>query len=1286
MLMTSTFASIAPYLAESASAQPLCLDGKVWSDDEEACVDVEDAEPTVESEPTEEDIAEPTDAGEEGTDDPVDGSEDEDIEAPTAEVTETPNAAFGTSSLVIHMLFCNELGEVTTIEMSYLEENCPLLPGVGASFTVSVAGQTIASGNAELLGPAGPYGLDVPGVPEGDVTINQGTAPGFMSAVVYCIVKDDTNAVVRDWTSYPFSEGTVVVESLPEGTRTWCNFFQIPAPDEITFSVQTYACPQAVVDAGFTSYEDLRLQCVVPPEEIEIQFVSNDVPSQVTTSAGFVSFAGLPPGDFMVRELIPEGYGAPYAFCTVTGPNGQTIKARDLEILYDDYTVRLDDLDAPASAACEFFNIPGELGQTAAAGPGADDVSGDVAISKFLCPRAFSYGDWTAEKFATECTEPLPGIVFRLEQNGAAFASGTTAADGTLVLTSSQPPVGAFQIVEDIPSDYTEATTYCAPEPGAGETPQPGRLMTTDNGAITIDNAGAGVDCAWYNTLIAGGYGTSTLSVTAFGCPDGTDPESTDPLAYVLECSAPMPGLTIDVSETANSGQTKDTPQTAPTSVFFDELPDYQILVAPERPAEYLRPVAFCLVEDANGTVVMPLQRVTVDKFTEFPITLGVGGKGTCELYYVPGMVTNLIVFKSICPDPDTGVVRTREEWFTHCSQWGEGFEFSVSQVSKETQTATTGEFGSGGAYFTDLELGPVTLTETIPSAYGTPLVWCYDYLPDVQGPTEYVQQTVVNGSIEYTTVAGQERHCYWLNQPVAAGIDVWKSICPPGIDISTATYTTFSSACRSDASGITFTVSDGISVLATQKVGETYANRVVFPAYPGPVTVTESIPPDYGQPVVYCTTADPAMAPESVWQRMTLVSDGAIALAPAPAGSIWTCGWFNIPTDTGHIEIHKWQCPPEVDPRAELAELLAKCTAPMNDVTFISDGDAATAKDTVDGIVRFEVPQAGGFRVEERIPEGYGYPVVFCSYSGGADMEMNFPERYELEGGDTITGTIPYAGFEMYCDWFNIPTMPGDITINKWTCPEGYDLHGYGADPKRDCTEATDGIAFSIEGEGVESQTATGDSVAGAAYWGDLEPGEYVITELVPEGIASHFVLDCSGGRVNGIQSYPLTDDDYITVLLADGDRIVCNWYNVPESEWGWVTVTKHWCTTATFVSDVDCEIYEGGVSFELRDDGGDTAGSGTTSEYGTVSFGELGPGTYSLDEVGYDWCAIDVSNAGPDGSIVVTSGVETSVAVFNCSIDPPAGGKQVPTKYPNTGVEPAKTPAPRDESVISR
>ena len=68
----------------------------------------------------------------------------------------------------------------------------------------------------------------------------------------------------------------------------------------------------------------------------------------------------------------------------------------------------------------------------------------------------------------------------------------------------------------------------------------------------------------------------------------------------------------------------------------------------------------------------------------------------------------------------------------------------------------------------------------------------------------------------------------------------------------------------------------------------------------------------------------------------------------------------------------------------------------------------------------------------------------------------------------------------------------------------------------------------------------------------------------------------------------------------------------------------------------------------------------TGITNENGLLSFGRLKPGTYSLKEVGGDWCHAKSDNVDAQGNLIVRAGQRTNVWIFNC----------VPTKQPpNTG-----------------
>ena len=145
-----------------------------------------------------------------------------------------------------------------------------------------------------------------------------------------------------------------------------------------------------------------------------------------------------------------------------------------------------------------------------------------------------------------------------------------------------------------------------------------------------------------------------------------------------------------------------------------------------------------------------------------------------------------------------------------------------------------------------------------------------------------------------------------------------------------------------------------------------------------------------------------------------------------------------------------------------------------------------------------YEAP-AGTGGIQEHSPEGYGAPVVFCGTDASFEVYPAPTGYWEFEFADD--------GLEqgLGCYVFNIPGDPGSVTLLKWTCPEGYDLHAAGADPQVGCTEATDGIQFQFGLSGLGEEAApqiTGDLIPGGVFFDGLEPDTYKATELVPEGI----------------------------------------------------------------------------------------------------------------------------------------------------------------------------------------
>ena len=242
-----------------------------------------------------------------------------------------------------------------------------------------------------------------------------------------------------------------------------------------------------------------------------------------------------------------------------------------------------------------------------------------------------------------------------------------------------------------------------------------------------------------------------------------------------------------------------------------------------------------------------------------------------------------------------------------------------------------------------------------------------------------------------------------------------------------------------------------------------------------------------------------------------------------------------------------------------------------------------------------------------------------------------------------------------------------------KFTCPEGYDLHATGADPTIDCPEPTNGIEFTLDlPDATSFVTTTGDSAEGQIQFGGLPPGSYTLTESVPPGIASSFVLDCFGNTMGGIRPYPLATGDTLDLDINAGESITCFWYNVPVHNNTSLTVQKFTCSTLVYVSDVDCQVYEDGQTFDLVVWNGaewEHHSTATTDGLGQIHWPALNPLEYWLDERDGAWCHIASEQLSGLGEwFIVAEGQGTVVKVYNCDGVPGEAG-ETPTRYPNTG-----------------
>ena len=655
------------------------------------------------------------------------------------------------------------------------------------------------------------------------------------------------------------------------------------------------------------------------------------------------------------------------------------------------------------------------------------------------------------------------------------------------------------------------------------------------------------------------------MTVYKWDCPEGTDPTGTE--EYLLtECNTEH--LNIPISLTDDGGPHDTTTQANGTTWNNVVAASGTFTITEELPDGYGDPVVYCysLLPDETDPTLVPSTGGSIAP----TVPTNAQWNYYCNWFNIPGGDGNEVtVYKWDCP-AGTDPTGNEEYLLTECNTQHTGIPFDLTDANGSHPMDSQ----SDGTTWNDVVRGTedVTITETIPSGYGDPVVYCYSLLPDETDPA-MVTSTGGTVAIPDFGDAQWNYYCNWFNIPTGENTDliIYKWTCPEGYDPYGAGADPLVD-CEAGPDGVTFNAEGPNGYTSQTDTGDSIQYAVMFGGLEaGLYTITETPPDGYTGMVCDCTEG-------------TTYGGGANnSMTLEAMGGEVTCNWLNIPVYDHQVWVYKWICPEGTVPGDHDEEwFFENCTEALDGIEYRLDyADGWSYGTTSGGQYVWDGLTPGPIGLQEEIPADFEEPVVFCSTDGNTYEQ--FP---------TVNGYITYDDFGMngegntafICHWFNIYGGPGEITVYKWTCPEGYDPHAWGIDPYADCVEGPNGITFTNDGpDGYSSQTDTGDSIEYAVYWGGLAPGEYTVQELVPEDIGSVFVWDCYGQRDGELRPTPLTTEPVITLDVHAGEQIICHWFNVPEDPDGTLTVIKFDCATKTCVSEVDCEVDEGGQSFDL-------------------------------------------------------------------------------------------------------
>ena len=343
-----------------------------------------------------------------------------------------------------------------------------------------------------------------------------------------------------------------------------------------------------------------------------------------------------------------------------------------------------------------------------------------------------------------------------------------------------------------------------------------------------------------------------------------------------------------------------------------------------------------------------------------------------------------------------------------------------------------------------------------------------------------------------------------------------------------------------------------------------------------GVYTIRSFVSPGSTYPIVFCSESQ--LSGNQTAPQEVVVYDGYLEWNLA-AGTSLSCDWFQIPAgayDTGTILVNKHFCPPIADFDAYGADvygLAENCQEPASPVTFTASRNGTElATQTTPGApnyAAFEGLQTGTIEIREDLPEGYGDPIVHCSVSDELGNDRAPLTQAQVDN-DRILWELT-VGDVVFCDWFNVPAERGTtISVVKITCPDslGHDVDGSDGFQEA-CTETTEGVSFKLDGASTGNPGEQTTDANGQVTWSEMEADHYYLTEDVPSGYGRPVVF-CGYYLPEALElertyeRYEVSGENRIEFDVADGQSIVCLWYNVSE-DWGSATPTATKKATGT-------------------------------------------------------------------------------------------------------------------------
>jgi hypothetical protein len=710
--------------------------------------------------------------------------------------------------------------------------------------------------------------------------------------------------------------------------------FQASPAQPSTLTVRKWVCPPFYDPFAASPMED----CTESLNGVIFDLANHDAGQaglQAVTGSSIDGAALFqpPPGTYTLSEQIPDGFEQPFlGSCADLANPAATFPA---PWLGNGYTL---EIGLNQVIECEWMNV-------------IDNDNHLITVTKLDCPEGVDPSNDDYLSAIGDCHLEVEGVAFTLVTEAGAI-DGVTGVGGEIVWTDIDLGAsGQIQITEHIPDGYGEPEVWCvsfpeeaadpedfdqiwvpatngtvtvSPEqhepyrfscvflnkpgssagPGQGQGQGPGQSQNPGQGAGQGQNPGQGAG--------QGAGQVNTVTVVKRACTSGI--ASYLSLAeYIGACADPLDGVDFTLSHAGGL----EAGTTAGGEVEWSDVPGGDIEIQESIPDGFGAPIVFCGYSDEPGGPIYHIAQVDTDDGVVQDTLVAGPIDYLCYWMNIPaqGNGSGLVrVIKRTCP---LGVVETAgiADYLVLCAQEHNDVDFTLDHQGGSETSATAG----GQAEWTNVALGPFSITETIPAGYKDPLVFCgFTESPGggVQHPTlQDAQGGAVTGSIDLDDA---EYVCYWFNlklEPVGGQG-------PGGFTIQERTPGTSELTVRMRSCPITVPSGqdlfqyrdqcpdpiDGSLVTFTNDQGESskplVSGDVTWTDLPlGAFTVQQSTPELVDDPIVFCS-----------WTAFHdgAVYDGFAQLVPAQGGLIdreivvpdtsYLCEYFNLQGGPGEI------------------------------------------------------------------------------------------------------------------------------------------------------------------------------------------------------------------------------------------------------------------------------------------------------------------------------------------------------------------------------------------------